>query len=143
MFGKVRIKKSQLDRFRKLAREQAPLEIQAYLVGDVVSPDLVSVDRFAYTRDYEKQTSGEVQWGTEAINELRKQVIKEGKTIVGDIHSHPNHWPIMSSVDYRGALIDSLMVCGICSVYKSNKKMLSKMLFWTPTSSLPCEVIYK
>jgi hypothetical protein len=45
----TQLRKSQLDYFRSKARE-TNLEIQAYLIGEVISPELTVVEAFAYPR---------------------------------------------------------------------------------------------
>lgn len=135
---RVKLDKHQLDYFRKLARN-SPLEIHAYLVGQIVSPELVRVDYFAYPIEYKEQTAGSVQWYSEELDELRRSALSENRVIVGDIHSHPNWDAVMSPADYNGAITDALRVCGICSVY-GNK---TRVRFWVPDSALPCETVYR
>jgi proteasome lid subunit RPN8/RPN11 len=139
MYGKVKISKSQLDRFRKLSRKYAPFEIQAYLIGEISSLNMITVDRFAYTSVYRIQTINEVQWGTEEFNKLKQKVESDGLKIVGDIHSHPEADAVMSKTDYIGTVTENLALCGICSIYGKH----TKVRFWTPTSALPCEIVYK
>jgi proteasome lid subunit RPN8/RPN11 len=139
MYGKVKISKSQLDRFRKLSRKYAPFEIQAYLIGEISSLNMITVDRFAYTSVYRIQTINEVQWGTEEFNKLKQKVESDGLKIVGDIHSHPEADAVMSKTDYIGAVTENLALCGICSIHDKR----TKVRFWTPTSALPCEIVYK
>ena len=135
---KVKLKKGALDYFRQLARK-TPLEIHAYLIGEIVSPTLVVVDKFAYPKRYEVQTPANVGWFGEDFIALKNRVEQAGKRIVGDIHSHPEWDAVMSPDDHRGAIIDALRVCGICSVYGGK----TRVRFWVPESSLPCELIYK
>jgi proteasome lid subunit RPN8/RPN11 len=138
MYSKVRIKKSALDYFRRQARNAYPKEIQAYLLGVITSVNEVRVTDVVYPYWYDTQTSEEVGWTADEFKQLKERAIAEHKMVVGDIHSHPNYDPVMSGQDYRAAILDSLLVCGICSVRKNK----TKVIFWTPTSSLPCEVTY-
>lgn len=138
MYSKVRLKRGALAYFRKKARESYPKEIQVYLLGTISSVDEIRVTDFIYPEWYDTQTSQEVGWTAEEFIKLKEKATAEHKVIVGDIHSHPDYDAVMSGQDYRAALLDSLLVCGICSVRKGR----TKVLFWTPTSSLPCEVIY-
>ena len=65
MQSTVRVKKTQAAYFRKLALAEAKKsgkEIQAYLVGHIVSPQLVVVDSFHYTKKYADQTTCFVRW---------------------------------------------------------------------------------
>lgn len=133
---KVKVDKHQLAYFRKLARE-SPLEVHAYLVGEVVSPTYVRIDKFIYPKDgYFIQTTGSVQWRPDELFKLRQSLLKDGYLIVGDIHSHPQWDAVMSPADYSGAITDGLRICGICSVY--NKK--TRVRFWVPDSALSCEI---
>jgi proteasome lid subunit RPN8/RPN11 len=138
MFAKVRVRKGALNYFRKLARQAAPLEIQAYLAGRVRSIDEVEITDFLYTKEYATQTSNEVAWFREDYNKLKEKIEAEGKTIIGDIHSHPDCEALMSDADFKASVIDQFVICGICSVI--NNKTIVR--FWTPTSALPCEKIY-
>jgi proteasome lid subunit RPN8/RPN11 len=138
MYSKVRIKKSALDYFRRQARQAFPKEIQAYLLGTINSVNEITITDFVSPINYDTQTSEEVGWNRDEFLALKQRAIPEHKSVVGDIHSHPSWPPIMSGADYRGAIIDSLLVCGICSVYNNR----TTVYFWTPTSSLPCEIIY-
>ena len=135
---KVKLDKNQLDYFRRLARN-SPLEIHAYLVGEIVSPGFVIVNRFAYPVEYKMQTSAGVQWYAAELDALRHQALTENQIVVGDIHSHPNWDAVMSPDDYTGAIVDGLRMCGICSVYGSK----TRVRFWVPDCALPCEIIYK
>jgi len=138
MFSKVKVKKGALDHFRKRARENYPLEIQAYLVGNVVSVDVIEIIGFAYTKNYASQTTGEVCWYVTDYEKLKDKIESKGNRIIGEIHSHPDWDCVMSPADYRASVTEQLVICGICSI-NDNK---TRVRFWTPTSALPCEVIY-
>ena len=135
---KVKLDKNQLAHFRKLART-TPLEVHAYLVGEIVSPSLVKVDSFVYPIEYKIQTIDSVQWSAEEFGALHRQALAENRSVVGDIHSHPQWDAVMSPADYSGAVVDALRVCGICSVYGSK----TRVRFWVPDCALPCEIVYK
>jgi proteasome lid subunit RPN8/RPN11 len=138
MLNKVRVSKGALDYFRKKARDASPLEIQAYFLGNIKSVNEVEITDFIYTTEYATQTKDTVGWNADHFHALKERAVKEGKIIIGDIHSHPNYLPVMSGTDYRGAILDSLLICGICSIYGRK----TNVLFWTPNSSLHCEVKY-
>ena len=138
MFNKVKVKKGALDHFRRLAREAAPKEIQAYLVGKIVSVDSVEITEFAYPKVYHTQAINEVCWYEEEYKVLKNRVEASGERIIGDIHSHPQWDAVMSLNDYKSAITESLAVCGICSIYGKR----TRVRFWTPTSALPCSIIY-
>jgi len=138
MFSKVKVRKSALDHFRRLARENAPLEIEAFLTGTIISVDEVEIINFHYTKDYRIQTKYEVQWSTEAMTDLKTKAEDINLRVLGSIHSHPNWDAVMSHADYHAYVTDQLIICGICSVY--NRK--TRVRFWTPTSALPCKIIY-
>lgn len=138
MFSRVRIKKGALNYFRKLARNGAPKEIQAYLIGNILSIDKVEVTEFAYTKNYHTQTNNSVCWYDEEYITLKAKVEAKGLRVIGDIHSHPNYDAVMSKIDYEGAVTQGLSVCGIVSV--NNRKTLVR--FWTIASALPCKIEY-
>ena len=134
---KVRVKKSALDYFRRLARNTNK-EIQAYLVGRVVSPQLTVIEEFAYTKNYASQTESEVQWYKEDYDKVKAHAVERGFRIVGDLHSHPNYWPVLSDCDHKVLVEEGHRVSGICATM--NRK--TKVFFWLPETSLACAVEY-
>jgi proteasome lid subunit RPN8/RPN11 len=138
MFSQVRVSKNALDYFRRQARKNAPLEIQAYLAGNINTIDEVEVTDFYYTKVYHTQTNGSVAWNQEDFLRVKELAESQDKRIVGDIHSHPNWDAIMSKDDFDASVTQQLAICGICSVY--DKK--TRVRFWTPNSSLKCKIIY-
>lgn len=134
---RVRVKKSQLDYFRKLARN-TDLEIQAYLVGKVVSPELTIIDKFVYTKKYSEQSATGVNWYQVDLDKVTKYAESKGLKVVGDIHSHPNYWPILSEKDYKGHVNQGQRISGICAIM--NRK--TKVCFWVVESALPCFLEY-
>jgi proteasome lid subunit RPN8/RPN11 len=135
--SKVKVNKHALDYFRKLSRN-TELEIQAYLVGQVVSPDLTVIDYFAYTNKYCEQTSGTVRWFLEDFEKVKKEAEEKGKVIVGDIHSHPNYWPILSGTDHTSHIREQYRISGVCATMSRK----TKVCFWIAESSLPCKIVY-
>ena len=138
MFSKVRVSKSALDYFRHKARQAAPLEIQAYLAGKVTSVDEVEITDFLYTNEYRKQSTNEVAWSTVEYDRVKEDIEQKGLRIIGDIHTHPGWDGVMSLADFDASVTQQHVICGICSV--NNKK--TRVRFWTPTSALPCRIIY-
>jgi proteasome lid subunit RPN8/RPN11 len=138
VFSKVRVSKGALDYFRRIARQAAPLEIEAFLTGKIISVDEVEILNFHYPKNYKIQTSGMVQWSTEDMDALKEKAEKSNLRIIGSIHSHPNWDAVMSTADYHAYVTDQLIVCGICSVYERK----TRVRFWTPTSALPCKITY-
>lgn len=138
MFSKVQVRQGALNYFRKLARQEAPYEIEAYMFGKVVSVDVVKITGLAYTKEYGRQERGAVCWFEEDLENLKNKVEKNGDTVLGSLHSHPAWDSVMSPADYRAIVTRQFPLCGICSV---NKKR-TRVRFWTPTSALPCEIIY-
>lgn len=136
--NRVRVSKGQLDYFRRLAR-QSPLEIQAYLIGEVVSPTLTVVDSFEYTKKYGTQTTGEVCWFTSEYERVAKKAEERGKRIVGDIHSHPGRACILSDADYSACITAGHRIAGICSVRPDGGTTVA---FWVTDCALTCEVVY-
>lgn len=135
---KVRVKKGQLDYFRRKARQAHPKEFQAYLVGRVVSPELVVIEYFAYPKEYATQTTEEVCWFKEEYNEVKKAAEEQNLMIVGDIHSHPNYWPVLSPDDHKNAVTECQRICAVYGTFGRR----SKTYFWLTDSSLPCSVEY-
>lgn len=138
MFSKVRVSKSALDYFRRKAREASPLEIEAFLTGKVLSLNEVEILNFHYPKNYLSQTKDQVQWSTEEYDALKIKADANNLRIIGSIHSHPEWDAVMSSSDYSAYVTDQLIICGICSI--NNKK--TRVRFWTPTSALPCRIVY-
>jgi proteasome lid subunit RPN8/RPN11 len=137
MRAKVRIKKSQLDYFRAKARE-TNLEIQALLIGEVVSPELTVVEQFVYPTEYAIQKPNEVSWYQDEWNLVKRSAEERGKRVVGDIHSHPNWDAVLSPNDYRAHIEEGLRICGICST--QGRK--TRVRFWIAESALPCAIEY-
>jgi proteasome lid subunit RPN8/RPN11 len=134
---KVRVKRGQLDYFRKVARKTNK-EVLAYLVGKVVSPELVVIESFEYTKVYGDQTEGAVSWFKEDYEKVKKHAEERGLAVVGDIHSHPNYWPVMSPDDHKNTIKDCHRVCGIYATM--GKK--SATCFWIADSALPAKIEY-
>lgn len=134
---KVKVKKSKLDYFRRLARSSA-LEVEAYLVGKVISPTLVVVDRFAYTKNYKHQEIDAVQWHDNELAEISNKAQEEELAVIGSIHSHINCMPVLSETDHTACVTGQLRVIGVCSVINGK----TKVYFWTADSSLACDIIY-
>lgn len=137
MRTKVRIRKGALDHFRAKARATG-LEIQAYLVGEVVSPTLTVVEKIIYPKAYHTQKTYEVCWFRDEFEEVKRSAEGRGKKIVGDIHSHPSWDAVMSPADYNTQLQDGFRICGICST--SGRK--TRVRFWVIESALSAEVEY-
>ena len=141
MFSKVRVKKSALDHFRKHARQEYPLEIQCYLLGHIKSINEIEITDIMWPNEYEIQTTNEVAWKRSEIDALKEKAQLLNKRIVGTIHTHPNTDAVMSEADYKSAITEAELLCGIVSVW-GNKIKHTRCRFWTPTSALPCEKIY-
>jgi proteasome lid subunit RPN8/RPN11 len=131
---RVRINKHALNYFRKKAKDAQPKEIQAFLIGRVISPELTIVDEVHYTKEYAEQSSSTVRWWMNDYEIVKKGAEERGLRVVGDLHSHPNWLPIMSSTDYRSHIEEGFRICGICSVIGRK----TKVFFWTSESALPC-----
>ena len=134
---KVKLVKNHLDVFRRMARK-SPLEIQAYLVGEVVSPSLTVIDRFAYTSEYGTQTRGKVAWYRADYDRVQREAEERGRRIVGQIHSHPNWDAVMSSDDFNVCIAGGLRICGIVST--DGRKTRAR--FWVMDSPVPCDIVY-
>lgn len=138
MFSKVKVKRGALNHFRKLAREAFPLEIQAILIGRIISVNEVEIVKFVYAKRYATQERGTVQWYQEDFDKVKEQAAKMDLRVVGDIHSHPSWDAVMSKSDYEACITEQLSVCGIVSINKGK----TRVRFWVPTSSLNCKIIY-
>lgn len=138
MSSKIRISRHQLEYFKRIARRENPKEILAYLVGEVVSPTLTVVNKLKYTKEYAQQTTAAVQWFDEELEIISQEAEEEGLTIVGDLHSHPNYWPVLSATDHTAHIITQNRVTG---VYAFMGRM-GKICFWLADSSLPLTIDY-
>lgn len=132
----VRVSEAQLSYFRKLARD-TDMEIMAYLIGDVVSSEVVEIDSFEYTKKYATQKTNEVSWYTAEYERVKKKAEERGRRIVGYIHSHPNWDTVMSPEDLHMCIVEGLRVCGIVSTNSSTRKTFVR--FWVTDSPLPCK----
>lgn len=142
MQSTVRVKRTQAAYFRKLALAEAKKskkEIQAYLIGRVVSPELTVVDQFCYTRQYAVQTTGKVQWFQDEYEKRVEAVAAASdKRVVGDAHSHPDWDAVMSPVDYQSHIKEGFRLCGICSIQNGR----TRLRFWVAESALPLKIEY-
>lgn len=137
----VRVKRGQAAYFRKLALREAAksgIEIQAYLVGHVVSPTLTIVEEFHYPNAYHTQTTEEVAWFWDEYEKVKAAAEAKGKRIVGDAHSHPNWDAVLSPKDYASHLQDGYRIAGICSIDKGR----TRLRFWVAESALPLKIEY-
>lgn len=137
MTCKVKVKKSQLDYFRKLARN-SDREILAYMIGRVVSPELTVIEYFVYPQSYEVQEKGYVKWFDDEWASVKQQAEEEGFRIVGDIHSHPEWDAVLSPLDYKTHIEEGNRLTGLCSVMGRR----TRVRFWIAESSLPCDIEY-
>lgn len=134
---KVRVNKNQLNYFRNLARN-TPKEIQAYLIGKIVSPTLTVIEKFVYTNDYAIQTEGEVAWYWKDYVKAKHEAEEKGLRVIGDIHSHPNWDAVMSPDDYHNFVGEGFRICGIVST----RERKTRVRFWIAESALPCDIDY-
>lgn len=136
--NRVRLLKGQLDYFRKQARESS-LEIQAYLVGEVVSPTLTVVDYFAYTDEYGLQTRGQAAWFRRDYEQVKREAEERGRRIIGSIHSHPNMCDaVLSPEDYNSCITEGHRICGIVSAEHGR----TLVRFWVVDCALPADIVY-
>jgi proteasome lid subunit RPN8/RPN11 len=133
----VYVKKSQLDYFRSLARDTQK-EVQAVLVGEVTSPDKITIKQIVHPKEYASQAYSYVQWWADEYNRVAERAAKAGWRIVGDIHSHPNWDAVLSPDDHRNHLAEGYRVSGICST--QGRK--TRVRFWLAESCLPCKIEY-
>ena len=134
----VRVNKNQAAYFRMKARTASGLEIQAYLVGYVVSPTLTVIEEFHYPKKYAVQTTGEVRWWLDEYALLKASAEAQGKRIVGDCHSHPDWDAVLSPSDYKSHIADGHRITGLCSVMNGK----TRLRFWIAESALPVTIEY-
>ena len=137
MKNKIRVDKNALNYFRRLARNE-PREIQAFLAGNVISPELTVIKNFYYTKEYADQTTEMVRWWAEDFERVQKNAEENGLRIVGDLHSHPSWDAVLSPDDYRGLIESGFRISGICSVMNNR----TRVRFWIAESALPCSIEY-
>lgn len=137
MQNTVRLKKSQLDYFRRLSRNSEN-EILAYLLGFVKSPNLVDVRYFIYPREYKNSTPNTVAWKIEDYEVAKKYAEKLNMNIVGFIHNHPNWDAVMSPQDYEACITEQYRTCGIVSVHGRK----TRVRFWVMDSALESAIEY-
>ena len=137
VLGKVRISKQKVNYFRSLARETR-LEIQAYLVGRIVSPELVVVDDIKYTKKYHTQRGNEVAWYKNDYEAMRSAVESNGSKVLGDIHSHSEWDAVLSPQDYKVGIKEGFRLHGLCST--QGRK--TRVRFWVVESALPLDIEY-
>jgi len=141
MQSSVRVKRGQAAYFRKLALKEAKKsgkEIQAYMIGHVVSPTLTVVDEFRYPKQYASQTTQVVQWYQDEYEQVEKAAEAAGKRVVGDAHSHPNWDAVLSPTDYQSHIKEGFRIAGICSIQNGR----TRLRFWVAESALPLKIEY-
>jgi proteasome lid subunit RPN8/RPN11 len=137
----VRVRKTQADYFRRIALREvrkSGREVQAYLIGQVVSPNLTVIDEFRFPKKYAVQTTGEVQWFADEYEVVQRAAEASGKRIVGDAHSHPAWDSVLSPSDYKAHIKEGHRIAGICSVQNGR----TRLRFWVVESALPLSVEY-
>lgn len=138
MNNQVELRKHQLDRFRKLARESS-LEIQAYLVGHIETPNLTVVEQFVYPSEYGLQTRRQAAWYRRDYERVRLQAEERGRRIIGSIHSHPMvDDAVLSPDDYESCIAEGHQICGIVTTNGHT----SRTRFWVMDNALPADIVY-
>jgi proteasome lid subunit RPN8/RPN11 len=134
---RVRIRKGQLDYFRKKAREASPNEIYALLIGKNTSKWEVVVERVYYPV-LDESTPSYVKANGVSIQNAEEEANREGFKIVGSIHSHPNWPPIMSPHDHKSHIEEGDRVSGIVEVTNGR----TRVAFWRHDTSLRLDLEY-
>jgi proteasome lid subunit RPN8/RPN11 len=134
---KLKVREGQLVHFRRKARDSR-FEILAYLVGEVVSPDLTVIDSIEYAPEYADQTKSMVSWYVRDYETVKQRAEERGKRIIGFIHSHPQWDSVMSADDYNVCIANGYRVCGIVSTHGRS----TRVRFWVMDSPLPCRIIH-
>jgi proteasome lid subunit RPN8/RPN11 len=138
MRSKVKVSRHALNYFRKLARNNDK-EIEAYLIGEVVSPELTVVKKLVYPKRYIEQSPGGVSWYGEDVQALKVIAEEQGLSVIGSLHSHPEYWPIVSGLDHTSHVQEQMRIIGVCATM--NRKTM--VCFWITESCLPCKIIYE
>lgn len=137
MKNKVRLNKNQLNYFRELARN-SPNEILAYLIGEVINPNLTVIESFEYTPMYAISTPQAVAWSWADYDVIKQKAEERDKRVVGFIHSHPEWDAVLSPADYEIMITNGYRVCGICSTHDRR----TRNRFWVMDTALPCAIEY-
>lgn len=132
----VRLRKSQLDRFRLKARN-SPNEIYAILIGTTPHRHIVEVEKFVYPPLVWSSPSGLECSGKEWAAVV-EDAWAQNKLAVGSIHSHPNFAPVMSPHDLHYHRESADKISGI--VEATNRR--TRVFFWHDSSPLPCTLEY-
>jgi proteasome lid subunit RPN8/RPN11 len=132
----VRLKKSQLARFRRIARD-SPNEQIAYLIGKKCRGKHIEVQQFVYPQ-MDVSTPQAIKISPESVSSIHEAATRAGLAVVGTIHSHPNYLPIMSPCDLADHTSHEHYVSGIVEV--TNRK--TRVAFWTQHSPLVCVLEY-
>ena len=133
----VYISKPSLDYFRSKARN-CPLEIHAYLIGEIKYPNIYIVTSVEHSQHPAEQTNDGVTPSWEDWSTVNSKADKERRRIIGDVHSHPEAGLFMSPADYEACVADGTEICGIVSV----RGRKTQVMFWHVNSALPCKVRY-
>ena len=131
----VHVHKAQLDYFRHLARN-SPKEILAYLMG-TMTESMCRVSYFAYPA-LNRQSSETVRACEKSSKEIIERAEEKGLVLLGDVHSHPQWWPVKSKADHKAQLTECSRLCGVCAVMDRK----TKVYFWVAESSLPATLLY-
>jgi proteasome lid subunit RPN8/RPN11 len=133
----IRLHRGQVRWFRSKAKKNYPLEIQALLIGQRLSPNLVGVSYFVYPPQI--QTVDWVEVPNTVYEETAELVNDDGLKIVGTLHSHCDALPMMSQQDKRSHIAAGDAVSGILTVLSSGNTHLE---FWKENDCLPLNIEY-
>jgi proteasome lid subunit RPN8/RPN11 len=134
----VRLRKGQLAYFRRKARSHYPNEIFAVLLGKQIHKGLIEVTQFAYPA-LVVSTPSEVEADTDSMQEIFDEAKTEGIVHLGDIHSHPNYPPVMSSTDHKYHRYCENKISAILEV---PEKGHTRLVVWRDHTPLPCKIEY-
>jgi proteasome lid subunit RPN8/RPN11 len=130
----VHLKRGQLNYFRRKALA-TPNEVLAVLFG-WFKGDFAVVDRFHYP-DLIVATPTATEIDGTAWYEMVEEAEQDGYEVLGNIHSHPNYPPVMSSTDLEWFTDNKSRLCGIVEV--TGRK--TRTVFWERGTPLSCDII--
>lgn len=131
----VRIHRGRKAYFCKKAKQHYPNEMFAYLIGKQIHKGLIEVHHFYYPELY-VSTPGEVKTVPFDIDTHAKT---KDMQVVGDVHSHPDYLPVMSSKDHCDHKKNENKITAILEVPQVGR---TRLVIWRDNTPLPCQIEY-
>lgn len=140
---RVRYESSVLERFKRVARQRAPLEYIELLFGHATEAEIeivraVRVKHTACLSTDEEQHIEELD--SHEVDSLKLKLSLEGLEWLGDIHSHPGHSDnTPSSLDNDNALECDCKIFGVYNFHTKGGRRQGKVCFYAPNRPLLIE----